>query len=63
MEAISAGTRPHLGDAKHVIGLPLQQEGHGGEVQTPEATIHVPLLGPPFFSWGGGGGHMGGGMV
>ena len=26
---------------EHVIGLPLQQEGHGGELQTLEAMIHV----------------------
>ena len=26
---------------EHVIGLPLQQEGHGGELQTLEATVHV----------------------
>ena len=26
---------------EHVIGLPLQQEGHGGELQTLEAVVHV----------------------
>ena len=26
---------------EHVIGLTLQQEGHGGELQTLEAVVHV----------------------